>query len=139
MWTGLRRRRHQHNRAVQATPGLTLAAVCDMSPDRVAAALEVAPDAVRTRPKGGVEALEALASREDTNVLFILVDTLRAERMSAYGYARDTTPFLSKLSSTSIRLGKNIAQSSWTKASMASMWSRSGWALTISRPPTRFS
>ena len=36
---------HEHNRAVQATPGLTLAAVCDMSPDRVAAALEVAPDA----------------------------------------------------------------------------------------------
>ena len=85
--------------------------------------VEVAPDAVRARPKGGVDELEALASREDTNVLFILIDTLRAERMSAYGYFRDTTPFLSKLSSTGIRFGKNTAQSSWTKASMASLWS----------------
>ncbi len=85
--------------------------------------VEIEPDAVRARPKGGVGELEALASREDTNVLFILIDTLRADRMSAYGYARETTPFLSKLSSTSIRFGRNIAQSSWTKASMASLWS----------------
>jgi arylsulfatase A-like enzyme len=85
--------------------------------------VELAPDAVLTRPKGGVAELEALASREDTNVLFILIDTLRAERMSAYGYSRDTTPFLSKLSSTGIRFGRNLSQSSWTKASMASMWS----------------
>lgn len=37
---------HEHNLAVQATPGLTLAAVCDSNPERVAAALELAPDAV---------------------------------------------------------------------------------------------
>jgi arylsulfatase A-like enzyme len=85
--------------------------------------VELAPDAVLARPKGGIAELEALASREDTNVLFILIDTLRAERMSAYGYSRETTPFLSKLSSTGIRFGRNISQSSWTKASMASMWS----------------
>lgn len=36
---------HEHNQAVQATPGLHLAAVCDTNPDRVAAALELAPDA----------------------------------------------------------------------------------------------
>jgi len=67
--------------------------------------------------------IEALAERNDTNLLFIVVDTLRAERMSAYGYERDTTPFLSKLASTGIRFERNIAQSSWTKSSMASMWS----------------
>jgi predicted dehydrogenase len=37
---------HEHNQAVQATPGLALAAVCDMNPDRIAAALDIAPDAV---------------------------------------------------------------------------------------------
>ena len=37
---------HEHNLAVQATPGLTLTAVCDTNPDRVAAALELAPEAV---------------------------------------------------------------------------------------------
>lgn len=36
---------HEHNLAVQATPGLTLAAVCDSNPERVAAALELAPEA----------------------------------------------------------------------------------------------
>jgi scyllo-inositol 2-dehydrogenase (NADP+) len=36
---------HEHNQAVQATPGLGLAAVCDTNPERVAAALDLAPDA----------------------------------------------------------------------------------------------
>jgi predicted dehydrogenase len=36
---------HEHNLAVQHTDGLVLSAVCDMNPDRVAAALELAPDA----------------------------------------------------------------------------------------------
>ena len=30
---------HEHNLAVQNTPGLELTAVCDMNPERVAAAL----------------------------------------------------------------------------------------------------
>jgi len=37
---------HEHNLAVQSTPGLTLAAVCDVNPERIAAALELAPEAV---------------------------------------------------------------------------------------------
>ena len=37
---------HEHNQAIQATDGLELAAVCDVNPERVAAALELAPDAV---------------------------------------------------------------------------------------------
>jgi predicted dehydrogenase len=36
---------HEHNLAVQATDGLVLAAVCDTNPERVAAALELAPEA----------------------------------------------------------------------------------------------
>ena len=36
---------HEHNVAVQSTPGLVLTAVCDSNPDRVAAALELAPTA----------------------------------------------------------------------------------------------
>jgi scyllo-inositol 2-dehydrogenase (NADP+) len=36
---------HEHNLAVQATPGLTLSAVCDVNPERVATAKELAPDA----------------------------------------------------------------------------------------------
>ena len=36
---------HEHNLAVAATPGLELRAVADLNPDRIAAALELAPDA----------------------------------------------------------------------------------------------
>ena len=35
----------EHNRAVLATPGMVLTAVCDTNPERLAAALEIAPDA----------------------------------------------------------------------------------------------
>lgn len=37
---------HEHNLAVAATPGLELRAVADLNPERIAAALELAPDAV---------------------------------------------------------------------------------------------
>lgn len=36
---------HEHNLAVRGTPGLELSAVCDVNPDRLAAALELASDA----------------------------------------------------------------------------------------------
>jgi arylsulfatase A-like enzyme len=85
--------------------------------------IEIEPSPSDRRPAGGADEIEALAARDDTNLLFILVDTLRAERMSAYGYARDTTPFLKGLAENGIRFGWNVSQSSWTKASMASLWS----------------
>ena len=37
---------HEHNLAVQATPGLVLAAVCDTNPERIHAAQELAPESV---------------------------------------------------------------------------------------------
>jgi arylsulfatase A-like enzyme len=73
-------------------------------------------------PTGTVQDIEDLATRDKLNVLFILVDTLRADRMSAYGYERDTTPILQNLSGAGIRFDRHLAQSSWTKASMASLW-----------------
>jgi len=73
-------------------------------------------------PMGTAQDIEDLADRQDINVLFILVDTLRADRMSAYGYERDTTPVLKHLSKGGIRFDRHLAQSSWTKSSMASMW-----------------
>ena len=73
-------------------------------------------------PAGTAQDIENLANRDDINVLFILVDTLRADRMSAYGYERATTPVLDNLSHFGIRFDRHLAQSSWTKASMASLW-----------------
>lgn len=73
-------------------------------------------------PKGEAQDLLTLSGRQDLNVLFILIDTLRADRLSAYGYERTTTPNIDALAARGIRFEKVESQSSWTKASMASLW-----------------
>jgi arylsulfatase A-like enzyme len=75
-----------------------------------------------SRPVGDMADLAALQERDDINVLFILIDTLRADRLSVYGYDRETSPALDYLANTGIRFAANRAQSSWTKTSMASLW-----------------
>jgi len=56
------------------------------------------------------------------NVLFIVVDTLRADHLSAYGYARDTSPALAKLAEGAVRFDRAYAPAPWTKPSVASMF-----------------
>ncbi len=77
---------------------------------------------VDQREEGVLEDLGTLAARDDVNLLYIVVDTLRSDRMSAYGYERETTPNLDYFARTGIRFDDHWAQSSWTKASMASLW-----------------
>lgn len=48
---------HEHNRAIQSVPGWELTAVCDVNPDRIAAAQELAPNA-----SGFADATEMLDS-----------------------------------------------------------------------------
>ena len=74
------------------------------------------------RSVGSVEEIESLADREDLNLVLILIDTLRADRLSSYGYQRPTSPIMDSIAASGIRFGKVESQSSWTKASMASMW-----------------
>ncbi len=74
------------------------------------------------RPRGSVEDIAALRDRDDVNVLFLVVDTLRAERLGSYGYSRATSPQLDRLADTGVRFDRHLSQSSWTKTSMASMW-----------------
>jgi len=72
--------------------------------------------------RGDVDELLALARRDDLNVVFILVDTLRADRLGSHDYARDTSPTLDALARTGIRFARHHSQSSWTKTSMAALW-----------------
>lgn len=80
------------------------------------------PEESAPRPMGTVEDILTLKDRDDLNVLFILVDTLRADRLGCYGYERPTSPNLDRLAQGGVRFANHIAQSSWTKCSMASLW-----------------
>ena len=77
---------------------------------------------IPSRPRGTVGDLALLRTRGDLNVVFILVDTLRADRLSLYGYERQTTPVVDDLANHGIVFERVIAQSSWTKTSMVSLW-----------------
>jgi arylsulfatase A-like enzyme len=75
------------------------------------------------RPLGTPDDIAKLAEREDLNLLFIVIDTLRADRLGTYGYERDTSPELDRWAAEGVRFDRHLAQSSWTKTSMASLWS----------------
>lgn len=77
------------------------------------------------RPLGGPADIARLGAREDLNLLFVLIDTLRADRLSAYGYGRETSPNIDQLAATGVLFREHLAQSSWTKCSMASLWTAS--------------
>jgi arylsulfatase A-like enzyme len=77
---------------------------------------------VDPRPIGTADDVVALSKRKDVNVLFVLIDTLRASRLRTYGYARRTSPFFDLLALQGVRFGRHLSQSSWTKCSMASLW-----------------
>ena len=77
---------------------------------------------VDTRPLGTLDDIFALQERDDLNVLFILIDTLRADRLSSYGHDRKTSPRIDALAESGVRFSRHLSQSSWTKSSMASMW-----------------
>ena len=57
------------------------------------------------------------------NVIVILVDTLRADRLSAYGYERPTSPFMQQLAAEGALFEDVTTQFSWTMPSMVSLFS----------------
>lgn len=55
------------------------------------------------------------------NVIIVLVDTLRADHMSTYGYERETTPFIDRWASKAIVFERARSQSSCTFPSVNSL------------------
>jgi arylsulfatase A-like enzyme len=72
--------------------------------------------------QAAVEAPRQAAADGARNVLLILIDTLRADHLGAYGYARGTSPTFDRLARQSIVFERNVAQASWTKPSVASIF-----------------
>lgn len=60
---------------------------------------------------------------ETRHVIVIMVDTLRADHMSLYGYDRPTTPRLDELAERGVVFERNVSQSSWTAPSVISIFS----------------
>jgi arylsulfatase A-like enzyme len=64
----------------------------------------------------------ALASQiEGRNVILIIIDTLRADRVSVNGYDRINTPHFDQIASEGINYTYCYGQSSWTKPQIASI------------------
>ncbi|HLK32480.1 MAG TPA: sulfatase, partial [Terriglobales bacterium] len=55
------------------------------------------------------------------NVLVIVVDTLRADHLSTYGYSRPTSPNISRIADQGVLFENAMSSSSWTLPSHASM------------------
>jgi arylsulfatase A-like enzyme len=55
------------------------------------------------------------------NVVLIVVDTLRRDHVSCYGYERKTTPRIDELAANGVRYETAYSQSSWTTPATASL------------------
>jgi arylsulfatase A-like enzyme len=70
------------------------------------------------------------------NVLFIVLDTVRAENMSLYGYNRETTPRLMKFARRGVRFDQARTPAAWTLPAHASMFT-GRWPYELSARPDR--
>jgi len=59
---------------------------------------------------------------ERPDIVLVSIDTLRADRLSAWGYERPTSPVLDALAARSTRWSQAVAPAPWTLPSMASIY-----------------
>jgi len=71
--------------------------------------------------KADTEVAKKSNKKHRNNVLFILVDTLRADHLGCYGYDRPVSPAIDRFAEEGIRFSRCIAASSWTRPSTASI------------------
>lgn len=84
-------------------------------------------DPLRGLPAWGNPELAAPGESEKWNLVWIVVDTLRADRLSAYGYPKKTSPNLDAFARKRAALFTNtIAPAPWTLPSHVSMFSGLG-------------
>jgi arylsulfatase len=83
--------------------GLLLLAGCEREP--------------RTPPRRSVAAGEIRP-----NIVFIVIDALRADRLGAYGYPGGNSPTLDAIADGGVTFERAIAQAPWTQPSVASLF-----------------
>lgn len=84
------------------------------------------------RERSGIAGLPA-ADRDAPNVLLLVLDTVRGESLSLYGYSRPTTPRLSGFANRGVVFDRAISAAPWTLPSHATMFTgRQPWELGAS-------
>lgn len=84
------------------------------------AAQEGAHDAAPAAPVPAAASAQR-EPRTTRSVLFYLIDTCRADRMSVNGHERPTTPALERLAARGVRFANCFSQAPWTKPSMSAI------------------
>jgi arylsulfatase A-like enzyme len=62
-----------------------------------------------------------LPAPDRPNIVLIIIDNLRADRLGAYGFPAPTSPELDAYSRKGVRFERVVAQSTWTRPSIGSM------------------
>lgn len=55
------------------------------------------------------------------HVVLVIIDTLRADRLGAYGFPLPSSPELDRLAARGVRFDRVISQATWTRASIGSL------------------
>jgi arylsulfatase A-like enzyme len=76
-----------------------------------------------TLPRPDLSAHHSPRNPGELNAVVILIDTLRADHLSSYGYPRPTTPNIDALASRGVRFSNAWSTSSWTVPAVASLFS----------------
>jgi arylsulfatase A-like enzyme len=63
----------------------------------------------------------AHATGTPKGVILLWADTLRRDHLDAYGYGRETAPFLTRIASEGVLFENNFSQATWTKVSSPSV------------------
>ncbi|MBT3222272.1 MAG: sulfatase, partial [Proteobacteria bacterium] len=70
---------------------------------------------------GFLSSCRCSSPRPDPNVVLIVIDTLRQDRLGVYGHNRDTSPQLDKLGAKSVVYERAYSQAPWTTPSIGSI------------------
>jgi arylsulfatase A-like enzyme len=68
-----------------------------------------------------VSGCSKLLGKDRPNIIFIVIDTLRADYLPTYGHKINTAPYMDSLAREGVVFERVIAPSTWTKTSMASV------------------
>ena len=77
---------------------------------------------IRSPEKKVIRPVDRSSTRQRPNILLYVVDTLRADHLGVYGYSKPVSPELDRFATDATVFDNCVAQSSWTRAAMASIF-----------------